>query len=561
MTNCCPNSKKRISKLIGNSTVLDFVGDDVVWRVITVFFLSTFFIFTFGVGIRYLFEGTKINEDQIGINLDFFKFPNQTQLYYGESFTAELRVSRKFKSKAIKNCQVTVSASSLDSIQNQDQNQDLSLIQMRDNLINQIQMAGDLTQFSDENGFVKFSNLSIFTGSSQTINLTFFAQCGSHSDWKGLGPSSNFSFQPNNQSDQISFPLYLKSKIHSFYLLNYFSINETINYEEEIDFQFYVSINPNVPEYLKNLSISLVPENSSWNYPEYESYLDYDVISQYQDENEIYHLKLIFFGSTSTKMNITFFCEGFQISGLVYNNNEYLITSYPLNFNSKVSKIEIQENRSLSVKEGEIFAKPWIISVKDNNSNPIGNKTVFAKISKQCNNSISENQSPIDYSKVLLNSIVKTNGNGIANFSNLKFSVSGFTNQYCSFQIKFISDGIFNETENIQVNSSVSQIIWIEHMNHVYTGTTLLNLLIIGFVGSDEWPVIKVQDEKGKGIPNKLVTFTCSNFSARPYQFVTDQNGFASLYMNIPWSAPKKIQLNNILLLLMIFNQNLKKPI
>ncbi|KAJ5079545.1 t-lymphocyte activation antigen cd86 [Anaeramoeba ignava] len=106
---------KPILKWIGKPNFLDFVGDDVIWRSLTVILLSTFFIFTFGVAIRYLLESTKINEDKIGINLNFFKFPNETELYYFQTFSTELRVSKKYKSDGVKNCKVNVSAYSLDS--------------------------------------------------------------------------------------------------------------------------------------------------------------------------------------------------------------------------------------------------------------------------------------------------------------------------------------------------------------------------------------------------------------------------------------------------------------
>ncbi|KAJ5070159.1 hypothetical protein M0811_11188 [Anaeramoeba ignava] len=498
----------------------------------------------FGDLLQYLLESTKINEDKIGINLDFFKFPNETELYYFQTFSTELRVSKKFKSDGIKNCKVTASAYSLDSSQNYGGN-DLSLMEMKEYLKNQITISGDTIQYSDEDGFVKFSNLSISSGISQTINLTFFAECGieSENEFKKNGPSQNISLKSiysNSTTAQISFPLSMKPTIDKFYFAKNESFNnEIFNFGKEILFIFGFSLSESSLKnqvYLNNISIFSIPANRTWIYPEYESYFFVNLTSSSFLSNALFPSIKIFnllSGATSTKMNLTSFYEGKQMKIYDPSQNSYLSENYfNLNFETNVSKIEINENGSFIVKEGEIFSKPWEIIVKDNENKTIQNKPVFAKISKQCNFEISENQSPIENSKVLLNPISFTNEFGIATFSNLKFSISGLTKNNCQFKIKFISDGFFIETDNIQVNSSINKIIWIETVNSINITEDFK------IISNDTWPVIQVQDEFGKGIPNKLISFNCSDFTFQPYQFITNQNGFVSLYLDFALILP-----------------------
>ncbi|KAJ5068224.1 RNA polymerase iii transcription initiation factor b [Anaeramoeba ignava] len=540
MKKTCSNYWKRIKKLIGKPKFLDFIGDDVIWRIYTIIFLSTFFIFTFGIAIRYLLEGTKIKEDEIEINLDFYKFPNKTILFYGEPFNAELRVSRKYKYDGIKNCQVTVNASSLNYSQMNELTSDLSLEQINIERINSLIVAGDTIQYSDSDGFATFSNLSIISGSSQTVQLNFYAKCSWESAWKPLGPSSfvNFSIEP--QFAQTSFPLSLKSKISCFKLNGYSEINQSLGNGQQYDMNFTVYMNQDVPQYLKNVSISLVTGIRDWNYPEYDSSIYYETISQFLDDQGFYHLQVNFLGSTFPYMLMTAYIEGTRLcyySGDKISNRKGKIYMF---FPSTIKGIQIIENGSISVKEGEPFDKPWKILLTNNSTQSVYNAPVFAKISKQCNISVSENQDQLEYSKELLNAVELTNENGIATFSDLKFSVSGFTRSDCSFQIKFVSDYYVVETTDIQVNSSVSDIIWMQNMSKLYIDYISLEGMVSVPIQSDLWPMIKVIDENQKGIANKLVEFEISNFTFQPYQFTTDQNGFCSIYLNFPLTLPKE---------------------
>ncbi|KAJ5079546.1 heat shock protein [Anaeramoeba ignava] len=375
-------------------------------------------------------------------------------------------------------------------------------MEMKEYLKNEITISGDKIQYSDEDGFVKFSNLSIISGTSQTINLTFFAECGieSENEFKKNGPSQNISLNSissNTTTSQISFPFSMKPIIDKFYFAKNGSFdNQTFNFGEEIPLLFgfnFVEIYLKNQIYLNNISIFPITTNRTWFYPEYESYFFVNLTSSSSYSNALFpSIQIIYLlsGATSTKMNLTTFYEGNQIQ--IYNSsqNSYLTENYfNLNLETNVSKIEINENGSFIVKEGEIFSKPWEIIVKDNENKTIQNKPVFAKISKQCNFEISENQSPIENSKVLLNPISFTNEFGIATFSKLKFSISGLTKNNCSFKIKFISDGISIETDNIQVNSSMNRIIWIEEHHQ----TKIINITKdFKIISNDTWPVIQI---------------------------------------------------------------------
>ncbi|KAJ5078173.1 heat shock protein [Anaeramoeba ignava] len=359
-------------------------------------------------------------------------------------------------------------------------------------------------------------------------------------EFKKNGPSQNISLNSissNTTTSQISFPFSMKPIIDKFYFAKNGSFdNQTFNFGEEIPLLFgfnFVEIYLKNQIYLNNISIFPITTNRTWFYPEYESYFFVNLTSSSSYSNALFpSIQIIYLlsGATSTKMNLTTFYEGNQIQ--IYNSsqNSYLTENYfNLNLETNVSKIEINENGSFIVKEGEIFSKPWEIIVKDNENKTIQNKPVFAKISKQCNFEISENQSPIENSKVLLNPISFTNEFGIATFSKLKFSISGLTKNNCSFKIKFISDGISIETDNIQVNSSMNRIIWIEEHHQ----TKIINITKdFKIISNDTWPVIQVQNEFGKGIPNKLISLNCSDFTFQPYKFITNQNGFVSLYLD-----------------------------
>ncbi|KAJ5075821.1 hypothetical protein M0811_06683 [Anaeramoeba ignava] len=534
---------KKFNKWIGRPQVLDFVGDDVIWRSLTIILFSTFFLFTFGVAIKYLLAGSELNEEEIEMSLDFYDFPNETTLLYSQNFQTKLRVSKKYKSDGIPNCNISAKAFSFDIPEDEVEIQDSSLIQLRDNLRTQVEISGNPTQFSDQDGIAKFENLSIITGSSETVKLLFSAECGFQVDLNLIGPSKNITLESNFDSAEIPFPLTMISKLDDFEILNNVSWdedsinNKTLNYGEELLIVFDYWILPDFEyEGLENVPVTLVPGNRTWSCPEYESYLISNLVYFFQDNNGYSYSYYIFLGSTSRRMIITGFAQSLQLSYL-FQGADYDFTLFPgyfiLNFETDVSKIEIIENGSFSVKEGELFSKTWQILVTDNSSNPIQSKSVFAKISKQCDILISENQSPIKNSKVLLNPIAFTNEFGIANFLDLKFSVLGLTRNNCSFKIKFISDGFSIETDDIQVNSSVYEIIWIEKMGTINISEDLK------ISSNDKWSVIQLQDILGKGIPNNLVTLICTDFTFQPYQFITDENGFASLYLDFALILPQ----------------------
>ncbi|KAJ5070487.1 hypothetical protein M0811_10959 [Anaeramoeba ignava] len=524
MKNKCSKFWKKVFKWIGKPQFLDFVGDDVIWRTMTILFLASFFIFTFGIAIRYLLEGLDLREDKIATNLAFFKFPNETEVFYGQPISAKLRVSKKFKSDGIFDCAVSVQASSFDSVEKES---DFTLLELREKIKSDPQLFGGLTQYSDQDGIVKFSDISIISGSSNTVKLTFSSNCNWKNELDLSGPNRKINLGYDSKATEIEFPVTMKSKIQNFYLLNNDSINKgTFDYGEEILLVMNIT---NKEEFLNSelegVRFSFVPGNRSLVYAEYEAYAVYELVDYSLDENGLANNTIKFLGSTSTQMRFTSFAQGVQLSYEDPLGND-VEGYFELNFTTKVKSVGISQNGSLSVKEGEKFSTPWIISVKDENDFPIPNKPVFVKLSKDCNTEVSEDQEPFIDEKSLYNSLVFTDESGNAVFTDLKFSIYGFTTSSCRFQIKFISDGVSVVTDDIQVNSSISKIVWTNKM-------TNLTILYTSQMNADFWPVIQVQDELGKGIANKLVYLVISNFTLSPSYFQTDQNGFALIHTDI----------------------------
>ncbi|KAJ5079922.1 hypothetical protein M0811_14340 [Anaeramoeba ignava] len=511
----CSSCSKRCSNWIGNPRLLDFVGDDVTWRFFTIIALATFILFFFGMAVRYLLKGVNINEQDIDINLDFYNFPDYNEVSFYEPFTSQLRVSKKFKSDGMANCTITASASSFEDLKLG--KTDLTLLGEISSVQSQIQLYGNLTATSDNDGIATFDNIQVIYGPSDTISLIFSVVCEYGSELTRSGPELIFLPKylvkpPKSKTANTSYPLFVDTDVDSLSLYNQSEVDSILDYFTLNNITFVANSSSSDPR-----DVKIIPSVvRNWSYPEYEAFAYFNTQNPDQIDPYNNNITTVYFnvsGSTSRDILFTAFCEGVEIDA-----------PFNLKFNTTVSSItitnpQIKNGEKYYVEEGKNFTDPFIIKIEDSGGKGIAEKPVFAKIAMNCDYNISEYQKPLFNSKSLLNTIAITNSSGFANFSDLKFSVDGNTTSQCAFQIKFISDGIYIITDNIYVNSSVKSIYKFQNTTNI----TISNTYILE---ANPRPIIQVLNENGTGIPGKYIEFYIPDVLLDQQEVQTDINGF-----------------------------------
>ncbi|KAJ5079923.1 hypothetical protein M0811_14341 [Anaeramoeba ignava] len=473
--------------------------------------------------------------------LDFYNFPKSNNVSFYQPFTSELRVSKKFKSDGMDNCTITASGASFEDVKMLGKT-DLTLLEEISSVQSQIQLYGNLTATSDNDGIATFDNIQVIYGPSDTIRLIFSVVCESESELSPTGPAKSLITPLDNKTAITSYPLFVDTDVELLSLYNQSEVDSILDYFTLNNITFVVnSSNPDLRD------VKIIPSVvRNWSYPEYEAFAYFNTqypILNVDDDN----FTTIYFnvsGSTTRDILFTAFCEGVEIDA-----------PFNLKFNTTVSSItitnpQIKNGEKYYVEEGKNFTDPFIIKIEDSGGKGIAEKPVFAKIAMNCDYNISEYQKPLFNSKSLLNTIAITNSSGFANFSDLKFSVDGKTNSQCAFQIEFTSDGIYIITDNIYVNSSVKQIIPVDIVKNI----TISNTYILE---ANPRPLIQVLNENGTGIPGKYIEFHFGEVFWDQQAVQTDINGFGIFDIEYAWMS----SLNGTYdLIIKVDDQNITMP-
>eukprot|EP00026_Physarum_polycephalum_P000348 Phypoly_transcript_00348.p1 GENE.Phypoly_transcript_00348~~Phypoly_transcript_00348.p1 ORF type:complete len:1697 (+),score=190.35 Phypoly_transcript_00348:144-5093(+) len=146
--------------------------------------------------------------------------------------------------------------------------------------------------------------------------------------------------------------------------------------------------------------------------------------------------------------SLQFYCEGVYLSPSFSSLGMRIVTN--------VAKVIVTTPPPHNVTEGEMFAKPSIISVLDSSGNPISNKNVMAMVTTAAG--LSANPKILAYSKVLQYVVAPpTDASGKTEFTNLTFSLGGFAGMY---GITFYCDGVASEEAIVYVDTLVNSVIW-----------------------------------------------------------------------------------------------------